>query len=166
MVSVRLSVRPGADLDFKTSTDGQDQVLKSRSLDGRRGGRRRMGGGPGWLEWHSHGLPSLVRKKGGNEKRVVYIGGRFLYSCVLLRFWEHPRAHVLECPSLRRTHCTGTSPTTFKCFVSIHHLSCMECWWVLIHSGLGGNLHMVLGPLCSTIRCGSLLIRPFMCDGH
>jgi len=108
-----------------------------------------------------------MRKKGGNEKRVVYIGGRFLYSCVLLRFWEHPGAHALECPSLRRTHCTGTSPTTFKCSVSIHHLSCMACcWWVLIHSGLGGHLHMVLGPLCSTIRCGSLLIRPFMCDGR
>ncbi len=42
MVSVRLSVRPGVDLGFKTSTDGQDQVLKSRSLDGRGGGRRRM----------------------------------------------------------------------------------------------------------------------------
>jgi hypothetical protein len=36
--SVRLSVRSGADLGFRTSTDGQDQVLKSRSLDGR-GGR-------------------------------------------------------------------------------------------------------------------------------
>ncbi len=42
MVSVRLSVRPGADLDFRTSTNGQDQVLKSRSLDGRGGWRRRM----------------------------------------------------------------------------------------------------------------------------
>jgi hypothetical protein len=35
MVSVRLSVRPGVDLGFRTSMDGQDQVLKSRSLDGR-----------------------------------------------------------------------------------------------------------------------------------
>ncbi len=98
-------------------------------------------------------------------KRELFVcgGGGVL---VHMRFWEHPRAHVLECPSLRRMHCTGTSPTTFKCFVSIHHLSCMECWWVLIHSGLGGHLHMVLGPLCSTIRCGSLLIRPFMCDGR
>jgi len=34
MVSVRLSVRPDADLGFRTSMDGQDQVLKSRSLDG------------------------------------------------------------------------------------------------------------------------------------
>ncbi len=42
MVSVRLSVRPGADLGFRTSMDGQDQVLKSRSLDGRGGRRRRM----------------------------------------------------------------------------------------------------------------------------
>ncbi len=42
MVSVRLSVRPGVDLGFRTSTDGQDQVLKSRSLDGRGGRRRRM----------------------------------------------------------------------------------------------------------------------------
>ncbi len=42
MVSVRLSVRPGVDLGFRTSTDGHDQVLKSRSLDGRGGGRRRM----------------------------------------------------------------------------------------------------------------------------
>ncbi len=42
MVSVRLFVRPGADLGFRTSTDGQDQVLKSRSLDGRGGQRRRM----------------------------------------------------------------------------------------------------------------------------
>jgi hypothetical protein len=40
--SVRLFVRPGADLGFRTSTDGQDQVLKSRSLDGRGGWRRRM----------------------------------------------------------------------------------------------------------------------------
>ncbi len=39
MVSVRPSVHPSADLGFKISTDGQDQVLKSRSLDGR-GGRR------------------------------------------------------------------------------------------------------------------------------
>ncbi len=42
MVSIRMSVRPGADLGFGTSTDGQDQVLKSRSLDGRGGRRRRM----------------------------------------------------------------------------------------------------------------------------
>jgi hypothetical protein len=35
-----VSVRSGVDLDFRTSTDGQDQVLKSRSLDGRGGGRR------------------------------------------------------------------------------------------------------------------------------
>jgi len=43
MVSVRLSVRlSGADLGFKTSMDGQDQVLKSRSLDGRGGQRRQM----------------------------------------------------------------------------------------------------------------------------
>ncbi len=42
MVSIRLSVRPGADLGFRTSTDGQDQVLKSRSLDGRGQRRRRM----------------------------------------------------------------------------------------------------------------------------
>jgi hypothetical protein len=41
-VSVRLSVRPGVDLGFRTLTDGQDQVLKSRSLDGRGGRRRRM----------------------------------------------------------------------------------------------------------------------------
>jgi hypothetical protein len=40
--SIRLSVRPGVDLGFRTSTDGQDQVLKSRSLDGRGGRRRRM----------------------------------------------------------------------------------------------------------------------------
>ncbi len=32
MVSVRLFVRLGVDLGFKTSTDGQDQVLKSRFL--------------------------------------------------------------------------------------------------------------------------------------
>jgi hypothetical protein len=42
MVFVCLSVHPGADLGFRTSTDGQGQVLKSRSLDGRGGGRRRM----------------------------------------------------------------------------------------------------------------------------
>ncbi len=42
MVSVHLSVRPGVDLGFRTSTDGQDQVLKSKSLDGRGGRRRRM----------------------------------------------------------------------------------------------------------------------------
>ncbi len=34
-MSIRLSVRPGVDLGFRTSTDGQDQVLKLRSLDGR-----------------------------------------------------------------------------------------------------------------------------------
>jgi hypothetical protein len=79
-----------------------------------------------------------------------------LYSCVLLRFREHPWAHALKCPSLRRKHRPGTSPTTFECSLSIHHLCCMVCWWVLIHSGLGEHLHMVLGPLCSTIRCGSL----------
>jgi hypothetical protein len=32
MVSVRLSVCPGADLGFRISTDGQDQVLKLRFL--------------------------------------------------------------------------------------------------------------------------------------
>jgi hypothetical protein len=42
MVFVRLSVRPNADLGFRTSTNGHDQVLKSRSLDGRGGGGRRM----------------------------------------------------------------------------------------------------------------------------
>jgi hypothetical protein len=42
MVSVHLFVRPGADLGFRTSTDKQDQVLKSRSLDGRGGRRRQM----------------------------------------------------------------------------------------------------------------------------
>ncbi len=31
MVSVRLSIRPGVDLGFRTSTNGQDQVLKSKS---------------------------------------------------------------------------------------------------------------------------------------
>ncbi len=92
-----LSVHPAADLGFRISTDGQDQVLKSRSLDGRGGGGRRRGGGSGgwsgvatgcphstgpgleievprwkrrrtttngggagWLEWRSHGLPSFV----------------------------------------------------------------------------------------------------------
>jgi hypothetical protein len=59
-----LSVRLTVDFGFRTSTDGQDQVLKSRSLDGRGGGGgRRMGGGGGWLEWRSHGLPSLVPLK-------------------------------------------------------------------------------------------------------
>jgi hypothetical protein len=95
-----------------------------------------------------------MRKKRGNEKR--FTKGKFLYSCVPLRFWEHPRAHALKCPSLGRKHHTGTSPRAFKCSLSIHHLSCMARWWVLIHSGLGEHLHMVLGPLCSTIRCGSL----------
>jgi hypothetical protein len=38
-LSICPSVRPGADLGFRTSTYGQDQVLKSRSLDGR-GGRQ------------------------------------------------------------------------------------------------------------------------------
>ncbi len=43
-----------------------------------------------------------MRKNGGNKKRVVYVRGMFMYSCVLPKVWEHPWAHALECPSLRR----------------------------------------------------------------
>jgi hypothetical protein len=52
-----LSVRPGVDLDFRTSTDVQDQVLKSRSLDGRGGGRRLGGAGPGDWSGVTTGCP-------------------------------------------------------------------------------------------------------------
>jgi hypothetical protein len=98
-----------------------------------------------------------MRKKGGNEKRVVCIGGGG--SCTHVFSWGFGNTLGLtpwSAPPSEEKHHTGTSPTTFKCSLSIHHLSCMVRWWVLIHSGLGEHLHMVLGPLCSTIRCGSL----------
>jgi hypothetical protein len=41
-----------------------------------------------------------MRKKGGNKKRVVPGRG---CSCTH-EIWEHPRAHALECPFLRRRH--------------------------------------------------------------
>jgi len=54
-----------------------------------------------------------MRKKGGNKKRVVYVKG----VPILVRsseVWEHPRAHTLECPSLRRTHSYGNLPYNLK----------------------------------------------------
>jgi len=57
---------------------------------------------------HSHGIILLLQneKEGGNKKRVVHIRG---CSCTH-EIWEHPRAHALKCPSLRRMHLSKNLP--------------------------------------------------------
>jgi hypothetical protein len=80
-VSVCLSVRPTVDLGFKTSTDGQDQVLKSRSLDGRGGwqGRGRQGraGRPGKKTWEilGYGFQDLGSQLWGLGNFRIWFSG-------------------------------------------------------------------------------------------
>jgi hypothetical protein len=53
-----------------------------------------------------------MRKNGGNKNRVFSTRGRFLCSCVLLRFGNTLMLTSLsDPPSEEHTH-TGTSPTT------------------------------------------------------
>jgi hypothetical protein len=53
-----------------------------------------------------------MRKKQRNRKRVIiYTRGRFLYSCVLLRF-----GNTLGCPSLRRRQSYENLPYNISVF--------------------------------------------------
>ncbi len=100
-MSVRPSVRPGADLGFRISTDGRDQVLKSRSLDGRgfrpgrAGGRAGAPTGPGRKKRGSgkRGLGERAARQGG-------AGGRCPGSLLKLRWC------LSVCPSV----CLTTVP--------------------------------------------------------
>jgi hypothetical protein len=51
-------------------------------------------------------------KKLGNKKRVVYEGREVPVLVHSPQVWEHPWAHDLGCPFLRRRHSQGTSSTT------------------------------------------------------
>ncbi len=53
-----------------------------------------------------------MRKKGGNKKRVVLCKGRFLYSCVLLKFGNTLDLMPSSAPLSGECTCTGNSPTT------------------------------------------------------
>jgi hypothetical protein len=44
-----------------------------------------------------------MRKNGGNKKRVVYVRGMFMYSCVLPKVWEHPLGSCLGVPVPQET---------------------------------------------------------------
>jgi hypothetical protein len=60
----------------------------------------------------SHGNISFLQneKEGRKQKvRVDNIWGGFVLVHSL-EFWEHPWAHALECPSLRRMHSNGNLP--------------------------------------------------------
>jgi hypothetical protein len=53
-----------------------------------------------------------MRKKGGNKKRVVLCKGRFLYSCILVKFGN--TLDLMPSSALPLGECTHTrtSPTT------------------------------------------------------
>jgi hypothetical protein len=48
-----------------------------------------------------------LRKKGENKRRQLIAKGEDPVLVCSPEFWEHPRAHALECPSLRRMHLYG-----------------------------------------------------------
>jgi hypothetical protein len=47
-------------------------------------------------------LYEMGKKQRKSKERPLH-KGRFSYSCVLLRFGNNPHAHVVKCPSLKRT---------------------------------------------------------------